>query len=157
MFRLRHTCIRFMPPHVINTSNVFSLHQQILIMIQVREKEKPLKGQMQTEKRNAYAGCQLWHWSPCRWGRPCWLPYRLSADPSRCWRAIGRACSQCFLSCHPGARSAKSEVKLSHVESNDAGRPVWMKWNRPANLYRVWGVGLMHQLAGTLDLKFQNQ
>lgn len=64
----------------------------------------------------AYAGCRWWRWSPCRWAPPCWRPYRWSADPSRCWRAIGRACSRCFPSCHPGARSAESEGKLSKSE-----------------------------------------
>lgn len=75
----------------------------------------------ESEKWYTYAGCRLWHWSPCHWELLCWRPCRWSADLFRWWKVIGRACSQCFLFCHPGAKSAKSEEGLSRVQCNSAG------------------------------------
>lgn len=78
-----------------------------------RETPEAVERQTNKGKWYPYAGCRLSHWSPCRWELLCWKPCRWSAGPSRWWKEIGRACSRCFLSYLPGAKSAKSEKGLN--------------------------------------------
>lgn len=64
----------------------------------------------------AYAGRQLWHRSPCRWGLPCLRPYKWSVGQSRCWRLTSRACSSWSLSSHRGATSADRDEREKDIK-----------------------------------------
>lgn len=115
---LRTTCHTDTPP-----TTVLSLTRglQKTITPHGRGTESNKSRDREGERWYTYAGCRLWHSSPCHWELPCWRPYRWSADLSRCWKAIDRACSQCSLSSRPSARSAKSIEGPNEAELRNAG------------------------------------